>query len=304
MKRYDVPYIITTQSGWDDTPRTLGHGNNTPWVRTDNNVKLFERSLREGKKLIDPSLPLFLIEAWNEWGEGSFIEPGKKFGFTQLDAIRKVFSPSAKRNSWAKPTDKQVLSYSVFEGDELAAARAKEKEDPPPVPPRHIPPVEVITDPKLLPLDIVDKIKFNSSFVKKYSASFGDLEILKYQKNSLICKVKGSDPKISLNKNWGKFADIKGIAVKFKYSDRKYDFAQLFWETSETPMSEKSSRRFKMNDDGKSHVYFLKFKKDFVRTGDLKTIRVDFEVSHDLVVEIEWLKVIGKIATPKIEKKL
>jgi hypothetical protein len=32
-----------------------------------------------------------LLEAWNEWGEGSYIEPNTEFGFGDLEAIRAVF---------------------------------------------------------------------------------------------------------------------------------------------------------------------------------------------------------------------
>ncbi|MBN1443944.1 MAG: glycoside hydrolase family 99-like domain-containing protein, partial [Planctomycetes bacterium] len=31
------------------------------------------------------------LEAWNEWGEGSYIEPNAEFGFEDLEAIRAIF---------------------------------------------------------------------------------------------------------------------------------------------------------------------------------------------------------------------
>lgn len=34
---------------------------------------------------------MVIIEAWNEWGEGSYIEPSREWGFAYLDAIRNVF---------------------------------------------------------------------------------------------------------------------------------------------------------------------------------------------------------------------
>jgi hypothetical protein len=40
---------------------------------------------------------ILMIEAWNEFGEGSYIEPTKKWGFGYLEAIKKAFaSPPAK----------------------------------------------------------------------------------------------------------------------------------------------------------------------------------------------------------------
>jgi len=292
MKQLNIPYIITTQAGWDDTPRTLGHGNNTPWVRTDNNVKLFERTLREGKNAVDQGFPFFIIEAWNEWGEGSFIEPGKKFGFTQLDAIRRTFAPDAPKNKWSRPTEKQVLKYSFLKGKELAAARAKEKETPPPIPQRHSWSTEVVTDPKQHIGKDIDTIRFNDSSIKKHTMGFNDLEILSRKNNRLTCKITGNDPIVLINGKWGKFADIAGVELKVSYKGTAQNRAQLFWETSDSEMSETNSRIYPLFYDEKSHVYFIKFKKNYIRTGNLKTIRVDMPAAPGSIAKIEWVKIV------------
>ncbi len=292
MKQLKIPYIVTTQAGWDDTPRTLGHGNNTPWVRTDNNVKLFERTLREGKVNVVSNFPFFIIEAWNEWGEGSFIEPGKKFQFTQLDAIRNVFALSAGHNKWVKPTKKQVLKYSVLKGKELVAAHAKEKETPPPVPKRHTWSTDVVNDPKKQTGKVIDTIHFNDSSIKKYNMRNNSLEILSFKNNRLSCKIIGKDPKILISGQWGKFADIAGVKLKVVYKGTAQNSAQLFWETSDSPLNEKKSRIYPWFYDEKPHTYFIKFKKNYARTGNLKAIRVDFPASRGSVAEIEWVKII------------
>jgi uncharacterized protein (TIGR03437 family) len=88
-----VPYIIPTTSGFD----------NTPWapydapfelVRTGPTPDEFQQMLRMAKSLIDADKApgIVLVEAWNELGEGSYVEPtaGQAFGY--LDAIRSVFA--------------------------------------------------------------------------------------------------------------------------------------------------------------------------------------------------------------------
>ncbi|MCK5851621.1 glycoside hydrolase family 99-like domain-containing protein [bacterium] len=292
MKQLKIPYIVTTQAGWDDTPRTLGHGNNTPWVRTDNNVKLFERTLREGKNNVASSFPFFIIEAWNEWGEGSFIEPGEKFKFTQLDAIRNVFAPSAEKNKWARPTKKQILKYSVLKGKELAAAHAKEKENPPPVPKRHTWSTDVVNDPKQCTGKVIDTIHLNNSLIKKHIIRTDGVEILSFKNNKLYCKIIGNDPKILINGQWGKFAGIAGIKLKVVYKGTAQNRAQLFWETSDSPLNEKNSRVYPWFYDEKPHVYFIKFKKNYARIGNLNAIRIDFPASRGSIAEIEWIKII------------
>jgi len=126
MQCQGMPYFVSTQSGWDDLGRTEGLGKMTRWLRSGNTVEIFERSLRDGKEAVKPELPFFIVEAWNEWGEGSYIEPSKNRGFVHLDAIRRVFAPDAGVNNWAQPTLQQVRSYSVFDDEDLAAAKAAE----------------------------------------------------------------------------------------------------------------------------------------------------------------------------------
>lgn len=37
------------------------------------------------------NIPTMSINAWNEWTEGSMLEPEQEFGYGYLDAIRDVF---------------------------------------------------------------------------------------------------------------------------------------------------------------------------------------------------------------------
>ena len=60
--------------------------------------QLFQRHLNEARQVLAQAQPgrlvpkHVLIEAWNEWGEGAYIEPQQEFGFGYLDAIRAVFT--------------------------------------------------------------------------------------------------------------------------------------------------------------------------------------------------------------------
>ena len=58
-----------------------------------------------------------LLECWNEWGEGSYIEPNREFGFGDLEAIRSVF---AKPGNWPQniaPSDVGLGPYHIDELD-------------------------------------------------------------------------------------------------------------------------------------------------------------------------------------------
>jgi uncharacterized protein (TIGR03437 family) len=87
-----TPYIIPTSPGFDlrpwatfDAPFEL--------VRTGSTADLFQQMLQAARSRIDSGKapPIVLVEAWNELGEGSYVEPDAGRGFSYLDAIRSVF---------------------------------------------------------------------------------------------------------------------------------------------------------------------------------------------------------------------
>jgi hypothetical protein len=54
----------------------------------------FEDMLSRARRHIEKNglRKIITIEAWNEWAEGSYVEPSTEYGFGWLDAIRKVFA--------------------------------------------------------------------------------------------------------------------------------------------------------------------------------------------------------------------
>ena len=99
-KEYSVPYMPNVTVGWDSSPRcdlsdewgnwgypfTNTIGNNTP--------ENFKAALQmtNDKLLSDPDSPRILnINCWNEWTEGSYLEPDTKTGMKYLQAVKEVF---------------------------------------------------------------------------------------------------------------------------------------------------------------------------------------------------------------------
>lgn len=98
---YGVPYYPNVTMGWDSSPRT---DQATEWpsragypytnIIVNNTPENFKTALQmtKDKLLSDPDGPRILnINCWNEWTEGSYLEPDIKNGMGYLNAVRDVF---------------------------------------------------------------------------------------------------------------------------------------------------------------------------------------------------------------------
>lgn len=88
-----VPFFPVVSVGWDDTPRYPGKGEDDV-VHINNTPEHFGRYLRKAKDYVDGhpgQPPLIIINAWNEWVEGSYLEPDTVWGYGYLEAVNGVF---------------------------------------------------------------------------------------------------------------------------------------------------------------------------------------------------------------------
>jgi hypothetical protein len=91
-ERLGVDFFPHISRGWDGTPRNYPGG-----IVVDNTPASFEAALRDVKLLAArlPTPPAAItINAWNEWVEGSYLEPDTATGLAYLEAIRRVFGPA------------------------------------------------------------------------------------------------------------------------------------------------------------------------------------------------------------------
>lgn len=95
---YSLPYLPNVTVGWDSTPRTvqtdclddIGY----PYypVYMDNTPEEFQKALLDVKEFLDNTDGrICTINAWNEWTEGSYLEPDTVNGMGYLEAIKNVF---------------------------------------------------------------------------------------------------------------------------------------------------------------------------------------------------------------------
>jgi hypothetical protein len=101
LKQFRQPYFPNASMGWDPTPRTE---QSEPWGRGNypftgvivgNTPAAFHTALQiiKDKLLAAPTQPkVVTINCWNEWTEGSYLEPDTTHGLAYLQAVKEVFA--------------------------------------------------------------------------------------------------------------------------------------------------------------------------------------------------------------------
>jgi hypothetical protein len=96
----EVLYTPNVSMGWDASPRCTQSDKfemkDYPWtpVFVGNTPASFQKQLVEAKKFLDeynPKHKIVVLNSWNEWTEGSYLLPEKKYGDAYLKAIKAVF---------------------------------------------------------------------------------------------------------------------------------------------------------------------------------------------------------------------
>ena len=88
---FKIPYCPHVSIGWDSNPR---FPDKLQDLIVNNKPEYFKMFLEKAKEYIDkhPNQPrLITINAWNEWAEGSYLEPDVTHGMSYLEAVKEVF---------------------------------------------------------------------------------------------------------------------------------------------------------------------------------------------------------------------
>ncbi len=88
---YTIPYYPHISIGWDNNLRFVDFKDG---IMKNNTPENFKKALLKAKKYLDrhPNRPpLVTINSWNEWTEGSYLQPDTIHGYGYLNAIKEVF---------------------------------------------------------------------------------------------------------------------------------------------------------------------------------------------------------------------
>jgi hypothetical protein len=89
---FGVPYYPHVSVGWDTNPRYKSFREN---VITGDAPEFFAAALSKAMDHVDQhhlKPHLITVNSWNEWSEGSYLEPDTTFGMGYLEAVRKTLA--------------------------------------------------------------------------------------------------------------------------------------------------------------------------------------------------------------------
>jgi hypothetical protein len=97
---FSFPYHPNVTMGWDSSPRTVQSDvfSNVGYpfmpMLSNNTPLRFQQALERAKEFLDTDKQapkILTINAWNEWTEGSYLEPDTQHAYAYLKAIQQVF---------------------------------------------------------------------------------------------------------------------------------------------------------------------------------------------------------------------
>ena len=262
-----LPVITPVSAGWDSRPwhgdRALVLSNCTP--------EAFQQHLADAKRFIEETgqPKVLLIEAWNEWGEGSYCEPHKQYGFGHLEAIRRVFCPEAEQTIPFGPRD---VGLPLPEFPTLQ-----------PGPPRMDWDFSQLTEPA------------------GWFAMMG-LEDMEVRAGALRARTVTNDPAFGCSTNL-RAQEIAALEITLAIKGpRERDMLQLFWATPYAPYREEASVRVPVVTDGTSRSYRLELSAHPLWRGLITGLRLDPCTSSETEVVIFRIRLLP--AESPVPKKI
>lgn len=250
--KFQIPYMVPTCPGWDIRPWQGKDGLH----RTGQSPALFEDMCKRAKSFIDErpasrTPRIMITEAWNEFGEGAYIEPTEATGFGYLDAIRNVFTD-------ADPKHKDVTPAMVGMSVPTVPSAFRQPE-----------------------------WEFSRGFdgwdtlcgVKRFEVKNGGLVVVS----------ANSDPAIRTaiaDLDAGKYSTLE---VCMKDSDSS--LAQLFFQKIGGNWNEGDSVGFSTTGDGKFHTYTVDLKANKNWSGTINAVRFDPNIKANATSVIRYIRI-------------
>lgn len=259
VKDGGLPILTPVSGGWDNRP----WAGDAALVRTNRTPALFQRHLEDAKQFVEQhpktAMRAVLIEAWNELGEGSYIEPHRQYGFGYLDAIRRVFVGSQPAHLDYTPADigKQVPQVDM---DTLARTSWSFAKD----------------------------LQGWSSMMEMTEAAAAN--------GALSTQTTGTDPAFASPPLQLRATSWKAVRLRIRLQSQDaapfQDTVQLFWSSRAASASEETSVRADVRGDGLWHDIVLPVATNPRWHGIVTGMRLDPCNRKDVSVDIQSITLV------------
>ena len=265
-----LSYMPVVWTGWDDYARAHERA-----VRTRGNTAARFRAMCEGAApYVDPKLKLLIIEAWNEWGEGGFLEPSKERGFSFPDAVRDVFTRARGPHEDAAPTPAQVaryethLTFQEIDADYIRRDRAEHG---------------------IKPVTRLDW-QFDRQADLEAWRRYHDLTALPAQEGCLRLRSIGNDPAL-FGPPTMEVQAAEYRALEIEMAVDRGATAQLFWQPDgAATFTEEASRHIQLIADGQPHVYRISLSDSPLWRGMIRQLRLDPSDQEGVTIAISYIR--------------
>lgn len=254
-QREILPFLPNLSTGWDSRP---WHGlrQTVIYGRT---VEKFRQLCEDTKRFCDAKgIRNVCLAPLNEWGEGSYAEPNKEFGFGMYEAVRDTFCQ--------KPAEGWPLNYA---------------------------PADVGLGPYDLRFPTLEeKHRTRWDFSDSTQGWHSNGKDFQAENGKLLLKTTSNDPILSVSLGMV-FADSwKKVRVRMKVTKTDGTAVapsgvQLFWATPFVPISESSSVRLPLQTNGEFHDYIFPVASSEYWNGQIQSLRLDPCNEAGCQVEIE-----------------
>lgn len=222
LENAGVTFIPVVDTGWDARPR---HGTRT-LVLYDRTPAQFTRILTDMRTWLDKrGENLFILGPWNEWTEGSYIEPCTEFGFDMLRAIHSTFCDGPPPAAFG-PAD---LGLGPYDFD--------------------------LEDPGETRTEWVFKAE-NGPLGWRILMGLADLQT---ENGTLTARTTSRDP--ALSSQWLNLpaTDTEAVEVVMSVTPApaEREIAALFWATSSAPVHSGAHVVVSLAQDSREHTYTL-----------------------------------------------
>lgn len=259
MAEAGMKYLPVADTGWDSRP---WHGDSAMVVSGRTSGE-FERLLKLAKTWLDAKGQTDLVLGpWNEWGEGSWLEPNTEHGFGLLDAVRNVFAQPSPHAD-VVPGDVGVGPYDF----------------------------PVIQAPALTRWD------FDKAGDSQGWGGMMGLRDVVVRDGALHMVTTNTDPALSVGHGGLRAGSYPLLKVSMTCAPAdNIGGLQLFWSGAGNSMSEAASITLPIVADGKPHEYTFRLTENSRWRGVIRSLRLDLgsaanvAISIDRIEFVPWLK--------------